>query len=143
MFSATTTIDRNTVRAYQGTDYLVFGPPAFTLRVGQASEQLLDVHRFHKTGCSAFLTACNPWSEVLSGEANALRQDELVTALKQRNLRFLTGSGKHPTNGWPPEPGFLVFGLDLETSKSLATRFEQNAFVWNGPEGMTQLILLR
>lgn len=131
------------VQAYLETEYRVFAEPGFTLRVGQASTELLAAHKFHRTDCSAFLTACNPYSQAFDAALNAQRQDALANELKQRSLAFAPGIGQHPGNGWPGEDSFLVYGLTLEAAKALATRLEQNGFLWSGADAIPQLILLR
>lgn len=137
------TIDPPTVQAYRETDYRVFAEPDFTLRVGQASAELFAIHKLHKTDCSAFLTACNPYSQAFDAASNAQRQVGLAKELKQRSLAFAPGIGQHPGNGWPGEDSFLVYGLTLEAAKALGTRLEQNAFIWSGTDAVPQLILLR
>ena len=70
-----------TLQAYLETDYCVHGEPGFTLRVGLASAELLAAHKRRRTGCSAFLTACNPFSQPLDAAAKALG-----TRLEQNGL---------------------------------------------------------
>ncbi len=142
LFSAST-IDSDTVQAYRETEYRVFAEPVFTLRVGQASAELLAAHKFRRTDCSAFLTACNPYSQAFDAASNAQRQLGLVKELKQRSLAFAPGIGQHPGNGWPGEDSFLVYGVTLAAAKALGTRLEQNAFIWSGADAVPQLILLR
>jgi hypothetical protein len=125
------------------TDYCVHGEPGFTLRVGRASAELLAAHKRWRTDCSAFLTACNPFSQPLDAAANAARQAALAKELSGRSLAFVPGVGQHPSNGWPGEDSFLVFGLTLEAAKALGTRLEQNGLVWSGADAVPQLILLR
>ena len=137
------TIDPPTVQAYRETDYRVFAEPDFTLRVGQASAELFAIHKLHKTDCSAFLTACNPYSQAFDAASNAQRQVGLAKELKQRSLAFAPGIGQHPGNGWPGEDSFIVYGLTLEAAKALGMRLEQNAVVWCGADAVPQLILLR
>jgi hypothetical protein len=136
-------IDPPTLQAYLETDYRVHGEPGFTLRVGRASAELLAAHKRRRTDCSAFLTACNPFSQPLDAAANAARQAALAKELSSRSLAFLPGVGQHPSNGWPGEDSFLVFGLTLEAAKALGTRLEQNGIVWSGADAVPQLILLR
>ena len=136
-------IDPPTLQAYLETDYCVHGEPGFTLRVGRASAELLAAHKRRRTDCSAFLTACNPFSQPLDAAANAARQAALAKELSGRSLAFLPGVGQHPSNGWPGEDSFLVFGLTLEAAKALGTRLEQNGIVWSGADAVPQLILLR
>jgi len=142
LFSASA-IDPLTIQAYLETDYCVQGESGFTLRVGQASAELLAAHKRRRTDCSAFLTACNPYSQSLGVEANAARQAALARELTGRSLAFVPGLGQHPSNGWPGEDSFLVFGLTLEAAKVLGTRLEQNGFIWSGADAVPQLILLR
>ena len=142
LFSAST-IDSVTVQAYRETEYRVFAEPVFTLRVGQASAELLAAQKFHRTDCSAFLTACKPYSQAFDAASNAQRQLGLAKELKQRSLAFAPGIGQHPGNGWPGEDSFLVYGLKLEAAKALGTRLEQNAFIWSGADAVPQLIVLR
>ena len=132
-----------TVQAYRETEYRVFAEAGFTLRVGQASAELLSAHKRLRTHCSAFLTAWNPFSHALDAASNAERQAALARELKQRSLAFELGIGQHPGNGWPGEESFLVYGLTLEAAKVLGRRLEQNAFVWCGADAVPQLILLR
>jgi hypothetical protein len=111
--------------------------------VGQASAELLAAHKRRKTHCSAFLTACNPLSRTFDAASNAERQAALAQELNNRGLAFESGIGQHPSNGWPGEESFLVYGLELEAAKALGMRIEQNAFVWCGADAVPQLILLR
>lgn len=136
-------IDSVTVHAYLETEYRVHGEPDLTLRVSQASPDLLSAHKRHKADCSAFLTACNLFSEPFDAAANAARQQALAEELSRRCLTFLRGIGQHPSNEWPGEDSSLVVGLTLEVAKVLGSKFEQNDFVWNDADGVPQLILLR
>lgn len=136
-------IDPPTLQAYLETDYRVHGEPGFTLGVGRASAELLAAHKRRRTDCSAFLTACNPFSQPLDTAANAARQAALAKELSGRSLAFVPGVGQHPSNGWPGEDSFLVFGLTLEAAKALGMRLEQNGLVWSGADAVPQLILLR
>lgn len=142
LFSASV-IDPRTVQAYLETEYRVHGEPGFTLRVGQASADLLSAHERQKADCSAFLTACNPFSEPFDAATNTARQAALAQELTRSDLTFVPGIGQHPSNEWPDEDSFLVFGLTLEAAKVLGSKFEQNGFVWTGADAVPQLILLR
>lgn len=142
MFSASV-IDPRTVQAYLETDYIVLADPAFVLAVGQGSEALRDLHRQHQVACSAFVTACNPYSAMLDDTVNAERQATLAKELARRSLEAIPAVGQHPGNGWPGEASFLVPGLSLEAAKALGVRFQQNGIVWVGVDAVPQLILLR
>lgn len=133
----------DTLRAYQETEYRVHGEPGFTMRIGVACPELARAHGRHGADCSAFITACNPFSRPLAPAANTARQQRLAKELIQRGYAFMPGVGQHPSNGWPGEESFLVFGLQLEAARALAAQFQQNALVWSGPDAIPRLILLR
>ena len=138
-----TSLDTETLQAYGETEYHVLTKPGFTLHVGILSMPLLLAHRRHGVTCSAFLTACNPLSQLLSAAENQRRMKALRAELAQRSLTFDEGLGEHPTNGWPAEASVLVYGLALQAARSLATRWQQNAIVWCGPDAVPQLVLLQ
>ena len=136
-------IDAAMVQAYRETEYRVHGDGPFTLQIGEASAALAAAHKRHRVDCSAYITALNPFSRALDVAANAERHAALGRELDQRSLSSIEGVGQHPSNPWPGEASYLVFGLTLEAAKTLGTRREQNAIVWAGADAVPQLILLR
>lgn len=142
MFSASI-IDPRTVQAYTETAYHVHGEPGFTLRVGEASAELLAAHARQGVDCSAYLTAWNPFSRKTDHATNAARQAELIDALTRLGLVCMPGLGRHPSNDWPGEDSVLALGLGLDAAMALGVRFDQNAIVWSGADAVPQLILLR
>ncbi|MBI3380975.1 MAG: DUF3293 domain-containing protein [Aquabacterium sp.] len=136
------------VQAYLETEYRVAVSPEFgvimpfVLRVGQPSEPLQQL--LNDTGAqgAAFVTAFNPYSEVSSAEENSGRQDQLLTTLRQHEVKFLRGQGQHPSNNWPPEPSVLALDLPLDATKRLGMRFQQNALLWCGTDAVPHLVLL-
>ena len=142
MFSASV-IHPELIQAYTETEFRVLEGMPLSIWVGKLNSELLAVHKQYRVECSAFLTACNPFSQELSDEANSERQIALAKELTTRSLEFLPGIGQHSSNQWPGEPSYLVLGLTLEAAKALGARLEQNAIVWTGVDGVSQLILLR
>jgi sugar phosphate isomerase/epimerase len=137
-----TRLEPELLRAYRETDYRVAAEPPFVLRVGSCCAELQHLHRRHGVDCSAFMTACNPYSRLFDSATNAQRQAALENELKRRSLHFLAGLGQHPGNGWTGEESFLILGLTLEAARKLGREFEQNAFVWSGADAVPQLVLL-
>ena len=144
-------IDTDLEAAYRATDYVVellsgkgqdAGVDPIVLKIDSASRELRALHRRHGVDCSCFITACNPFSRPLDEESNLYRQEALAVELRRRSLGFLPGEGLHPSNGWPPEPSFLVLGLALEASKNLGRHFEQNAIVWAGADAVPKLVMI-
>ena len=136
-------IDAGTVQAFQETEFRVHGDEPFTLWVGETCSALAAAHKHHGVECSAYLTACNPFSQILDDEANTERHAALGREISQRNLSSIEGIGQHPSHQWPGEASHLIFGLPLDAAKALGTRLEQNAIVWAGVDALPQLILLR
>jgi hypothetical protein len=137
--------------AYRSTLYVVDAVPVngeesedgpVVLKIDTASPALLALLRRHAVGCSCFITACNPFSQRLDEQTNLCRQETLAAELRSRSLVFLPGTGRHPANGWPAEPSFLVLGLALEASKNLGRHYEQNAVVWAGADAVPRLVIL-
>jgi len=136
-------IDPSTVRAYRETDYCVEAPEPFVLRIGVSIAPLAQLYRQHHADCCAFVSACNPYSRIVSDKENTERQRELALELTHLGLTFFAGIGRHPDGGWPAEHSFLVLELPLATAKALGEKHEQNAIVWCGPDAVPELVLLR
>jgi hypothetical protein len=136
------TLPPGLIQAYRETHYKVPGLE-LALVIDQPNPALELAHHRHRADCSAFITACNPYSAELTPGENERRQRHLAEELRSRSLSFADGVGQHPSNGWAGEPSFLVFGLTLEAAKSLCTRLEQNGFVWSGADAVPKLILLK
>ena len=136
-------IDHATIQAYRETDYHVHVDTPVTLNIGVANATLAALHKVHRVESSAFVTACNPFSQAIDHSANNDRQAVLAGELQQRSLSYIEGIGQHPRNGWLGEPSFLVLGLSREAAKALGHRHEQNAIVWCGQDAKPELVLLR
>ena len=104
---------------------------------------MLALYRVHTVSCAAFITACNPLSQLLSDAENQQRQTELAAELARRSLTYLEGLGQSASGDWPGEPSFLVLGLALEAAKTMGRAYGQNAVVWCGPDAVPSLVLLR
>jgi hypothetical protein len=136
-------IDHNTIQAFLETEYKVFGDAPFTLRIDEPNSALAVACKKNCAKSSAYITACNPNSKSLDDSENEERNNALRRELMERNLGFLEGEGKHPSNEWSGEASFLIFGIDLEAARDLSIRVQQDAFVWAGPDSVPKLILLK
>ena len=138
-----TAIDPQTIQAYRETDYQVEGERPFTLHVGIQSLQLLSEFDRRGIRSGAFITACNPFSIPLGVEDNEVRDRNLQLILKARGHQSTPGTGVHPSNGWPGEQSHMVWDISRDAAREIADLFQQNAFVWVGPEGQPELVLMR
>ena len=136
-------IAQSSIQAYLETNYYVRGAMPLTLNIGVANPGLVALHTSHSVESSAYVTACNPFSQTLDDSTNDARQAVLAGELQQHGLTYINGIGRHPTNGWRGEQSFLVLGLSLEDARMLGIHHEQNAIVWCGPDAVPELVLLR
>ena len=146
--SETTQIHPEKVRAYLATSYRI-GHTAqdIVLTIGQRSDRLAALFASSVVDCGAFLTAYNPRGTQQSDAANELAHAELAAQLqglrRGLDLQAIEGSGSEEGTDWPAEKSYFAMGLDLETSKTIGTHFDQDAIVWVGADAVPQLILLR
>ena len=135
-------IDAATLDAYRATDYLVFGDIPLTLRIDESNADLAALHAAAQVHSSAFISACNPYSQPLSDAQNASRQAALAALLQESGYFFIDGSGQSRDKKWR-EPSFLVLGITLPEARELAVRFEQNAILWCDADAVPRLERLR
>ncbi len=113
-------IEEALLQAYRQTDYRVAADAPFTLRVGQTSRELLDLY----------------------ARQNELRMKHLEEDVARLGYRMLPGYGADPSGDWPGEPSLLVLGISLDKAKRLGMKYDQNALVWCGANGVPELVLL-
>ena len=79
-------IDVGLIQAFRETHYQVHGAVPFTLRVDESSTALAAAHKRFRADCSAYITACNPFSEDVGAASNAQRHADLGLELARRSL---------------------------------------------------------
>jgi hypothetical protein len=77
----------------------------------------------------AYVTACNPGSQLLSSDENVRRQQALLEAVQHRGLPVFGGESVLDPAAWPPEPSLLILGMPPNEARSLGRRFGQLAIV--------------
>ena len=130
-------IDPSLRQKYLDTDYIISDDPPLLMKVGEQSDDLRVLLGSMGVEFAAFITAWNPHSEKLTDDENDDRQAVLLTDIEKMRLNYLVGYGQG--NDWQ-EYSYLVLGIDKEQATAMATRFEQNAYVWIGPAGIPELI---
>lgn len=114
--------------AYLQTTYWVEArPQPLALRIDQRSRQLDRM--LGECGASrwAFVTACNPRSELRPHCYNAARQRALLRVLRGSGWDWLHAVAQG--DDWPAEPGVLVPGMGRTQARRLGRRFRQHAVV--------------
>lgn len=136
-------ISSRTLQAYRETEYWVQAAPPFVLLIDCFSAPLARLHAQRDVACSAYITACNPFSKTVGVALNARRQQQLAADLQARGFVYFSGKGVHPSGSWPAEPSFLVMGLDQEQARALGDQYEQNAVLCCDWQAIPRLVLLR
>ncbi len=134
-------IDAAVLAAYRRTEYRMAA--GFALWIDEHNADLEAWQLRHGEHCSAFVCAVNPRSVQLSHHENRARHERLRTQLTREGLYFEEGQGIDPERSWPPEPGFLIAGVDPTQARRLGRQFDQNAVIWSGAEAIPHLLLLR
>lgn len=132
-----------TIQAYLGTHFNVHGATPTTLHIGEANATLLALQSAAHVASSAYITACNPHSQPFDSTTNNARHAALAAELHAQGLTFVHGVGEHPSGSWRGEDSLLVFGLSLESTRTLGTKYQQNAVVWCDADAVPLLVLLR
>ena len=71
------------------------------------------------------------------------RQAQLLRDMQEDGRIVYQGEGKHPSGDWEGEASLLVLDINLEDAKAVGAKWEQNAIIWSGADGVPQLILLQ
>ena len=117
-------------KAYRATSYWVKDRDQhFSIRIGEASEDLEQLLTAHDSTNWAYITASNPRSEMLTAEENAARNDQLMDHVKQAGRLYFRGEGIGNDPTWPPEASILIVGMDKDEALELGREFGQNAIV--------------
>jgi hypothetical protein len=117
--------------AFLATDYRVDAGPdgPFVLRIGDPSPDADRLLARHARSEWAFVTACNPESELLTHSENEHRTAELEAVCLFRGWTFYAGMGVGRDGLWPPEPSFLMVGVSESEAIEVARHFGQHAIV--------------
>jgi len=138
------TLSENLVTSYLGTNYQIgTGHDSISLQINQYSESLARLLTASKYPCAAIISAYNPFSQLLSDKENQALHEPLMHCLSNCSYAMIESLNTDSAEVWPAEKSFFVLGLDLNTSKSLGQRFNQNAIVWIDNDAIPRLILLR
>jgi Protein of unknown function (DUF3293) len=122
--------DRQLKSAFADTDYTALLPDGpVVLRVGVPCAALQALMIAHNVELAGYITAFNPYSQVVSLEDNQLATHLLEQRLITSNLPYWPCDGKDPEGLWPSEPGYLILGADRRWLRRLGRRFRQHALL--------------
>jgi hypothetical protein len=126
------TIHPGLIRAYREAKYVVGMDSPIILRIGQVNRQLKILLQTRKVTTAAFITAFNPYSEVLNDDQNQAAQNSLLVDIQKIGLAVINGYGQDMAEEWPRESSVLALGITESLAEGLADKYGQNGFVWIG-----------
>lgn len=128
------------INAYNSTSYNVFNP-SISLRIDQLNPELDDLLvKFGEINW-AYVTAYNPFSELLTDEENKERHKQLKERIEK--YPFFEGEGVGTDPSWKPEQSFLILGISEANARELGKNFQQNAIVIGKHYKKAKLVLLK
>jgi len=128
------------INAYKNTSYNVLDPP-MSIKIGHQNPELDALLERYDLTNWAYVTAFNPFSELLTAEGNEERHEQLNKRLKEY-LSF-EGEGLGTDPSWKPERRFLILGISEKDAVKLGEDFQQNAIVVGKLKNVSKLMLLR
>jgi len=136
-------ISPNLIKAYREAVYVVhLGDREIALQAGRVSAELAELMKDWEVTTAAFLTAFNPYSQVVDSAENEVRQKKMWADAQPMCPKIFPGIGRDKDDQWPHELSMLALGIHQEDAQSLADRYEQNAFLWiSNEQGFVSLKL--
>lgn len=113
------------------------------LRIGSQSRSVATLLQATGNQNAAYITACNPASQMVTPEENQSATIQLYKQLAGYSKHLYPGESIDPAGEWPAEAGFLALGIDLATARTIGHAFGQNAIIWMNTDAISRLVLLR
>lgn len=113
------------------------------LRIGSQSKSVATLLQATRSQNAAYITACNPTSQMAMPEENQSATIRLHEQLARYSNHIYPGESIDPSGKWPAEASFLALGIDLATIVTIGHVFGQNAIVWMNTDTIPRLVLLR
>lgn len=125
------------LQAYTETTYNVF-EQNISIKIGEENAVLNELLLKFNCVVWAFITACNPHSELELDEFNERKNNQLKDDLERYAIFEGEAVGIDPA--WKPERSFLVLGITKDASIKLGQQYRQHAIVYGKIGNKAQLI---
>jgi Protein of unknown function (DUF3293) len=140
----TTTVSIEKIEAYKKTNYIIFNDQnKFAIHIDRYSAPLHALLSDTRNSCAAVITAYNPLGIAQDQLTNQAANKRLFEHANSLGIRIYEGVGVDPEGLWPPEPSFVLLGIDLNGSKLIGKQFQQDAIIFSSDDAVPKLILLR
>lgn len=127
------------IEAYKNSKYEIF-ETSIIIEIGIINQQLDDLLLKHNSNEWAFITAYNPYSQVLTDEENEIRHSDLKVLTK--NYVTYEGHGVGEDITWKPELSLFIIGISKDDALKIGYKFDQNAIVYGKIEFAPELLIL-
>lgn len=125
---------------YRNAYYCVSAPKIeFILQVGHISEEAAKLMAEFSAQGALFVTAFNPFGQVLSAEENENANALLKSELQAFCSMVLPGYGSSPDASWREE-SFFAFPASRSMATEFCCRHAQNAVLFVDADGIAQLV---
>lgn len=109
-----------------------------SIKLNAKNSELDDLLIDNKLSSWAYITAYNPKSIPLCESENISRNENLFNEIK--NHIVYKGESGCKKGNWEAEIGYLILGIELDEAVKLASKYEQNAFIFGELNQNAQLI---
>ena len=133
-------IDPSLIQSYNETEYHVFDP-VMVLKIGELNPELDSLLLEQGNKDWAFITASNPYSNLLPAGVNGARFALLKEAVK--SWLYFEGEGAGTGPLWKPEQSLLILGINENDAIEIGKSFEQNAIVVGKIHSPPELIIIQ
>mgnify|MGYP003611299734 CR=1 FL=1 len=128
-------------QAFIETNFIVFisKENSIILKVNQTAEEL--ELQFPEVQSWCFITAFNPFPEILEIEENQKRNKHLEHEIQNLDLEYLNGIGISADENWSEE-SFLILNCPLAKATELGAKYKQLAIVFGERNKINQLVYI-
>jgi hypothetical protein len=135
-------IENELIEAYQNAEYVLFSNPEVIMHIGEYNPDLHELMTARQCQQAAFISAYNPYSEIIEDSENVKRHGDLLDAVNGLGLDTVLGEGRDVERQWLGEISLLIFDIDRITADALGNEYGQNAILWIEADAIPQLVLL-
>ena len=123
-------IEDSLIEAYKNTNYYIHHINKITVNIGKKNQQLINLFKDDKITSASIITACNPFSKIMTEEQNLIAQLKLKKLIEDNNLSFMDAMGQDAKLEWPGEASYFIENITKIEAIKMGKEFNQNAIVW-------------
>src|SRR5260221_11542265 len=103
--------DPDLIRAYERTDYVVFGEPELVIHVGETNADLYALLEADGAMSAAYVTGASPHGVPADEPVGNVVAVAIMQSQKEAGYTCYEVEGRDPEGNWKAEPSVLVVGI--------------------------------